>query len=157
MNSELTSENFPPSFYRVSVKGLVVKDGKVLLLKEAPSLGGMWELPGGGLDFGEDIHEGLRREIEEEMGIKVTKIAERPLYSWTWRFLNKRGMDWYYSLVLVYQIELENFDFKISEECQDIGFFGKEEMENMELCHQTNGLKKVFDPKDFIENNFDGK
>jgi len=144
------SKNFPPSFYRVSVKGLFVKDGKVLLLKEGPSLGGQWELPGGGLDFGEDMHEALRREIEEEAGLKVKTISKEPVYVWPWRFEDKRGMDWYYSLVVVYRIELESLEFKVTEECQDIGFFSKEDLENTELCFQTNGLKKVFNPQDFI-------
>lgn len=150
MNSIIpTSKDFPPSFYRVSVKGLVVKDGKILLLKESQVLSGQWELPGGGLDFGEDIEQGLIREVEEETGIKVKSISKHPIYTWTWRFENERGMDWFYSLVLGYQVELENYDFKTTDECEEIGFFSKEELENIELCWQTNGLKKYFNPKDF--------
>lgn len=57
------SKNFPDSFFRVTVKGLYVCDGKLLLLKESKKLSGQWELPGGGLDFGEEIHVGLKREI----------------------------------------------------------------------------------------------
>ncbi len=144
------SKYFPDSFYRVSVKGLFVKDGKVLLLKESPKLSGQWELPGGGLDFGEDIQEGLKREIEEETGLKVKSISDKPVYVWTWRFENKRNMDWYYSLVLAYRIELESLEFKATEECEEVEFFSKEAFENIELCWQTNGLKKVFDPKDFV-------
>ena len=144
------SNNFPPSFFRVSIKALVARDGKILLHKEGPSLGGRWELLGGGLDFGEDIHEGLRREIREETGLVVKSISKRPMYAWTWRFENTRGMDWSYSLVLGYQVELESLDFTPSEECQELQFFSKEELMTAELCHQTNGLKDYFDPKDFI-------
>lgn len=150
MNSVFNqSKYFPDSFFRVTVKALVVKDGKILLIKESPELSGKWELPGGGLDFGEDIHEGLRREVEEEMGMKVKSIEERPQYVWTWRYENKRNMDWYYSLVVAYKVEFESFDFKTTEECEEIGWFSKEELENIQLCWQTNGLKKVFNPEDF--------
>ena len=150
MNPVPTSKNFPPSFFRVSVKGLVVKDGMIMLVDEGPKpVGGRWELPGGGLDFGEDIQDGLRREIEEEIGLKVTKISDKPLYLWTWRFEGKRGMDWFYSLVVAYRIELENFDLDPTKEFKNIGFFSKEELETIELKYQTNGLKKFFDPKDF--------
>lgn len=143
------SQHFPDSFHRVTVKALVVKDGKILLLKESPQISGKWEIPGGGLDFGEDIHEGLKREIEEEMGVKVISIEDRPMYVWTWRFENKRKMDWYYSLVVGYKVELESFDFKTTEECEEIGWFSKEELENIELNLQTNWLKKYFNPEDF--------
>lgn len=58
-------------------------------------------------------------------------------------------MDWYYSLVLAYRIELESLEFKVTDECEEIGFFSKEELNNVELCYQTNGLKNVFNPGDF--------
>ena len=125
------SKHFPDSFHRVSVKGLCVKDGKILLVKESPSLSGQFELPGGGLDFGEDIRAGLRREVEEEMKLKITSISEQPIYVWTARFENRRDMDWYYSLVLGYHIELESFEFTKTEECEGIGFFSKED--NLEI------------------------
>jgi 8-oxo-dGTP diphosphatase len=133
----------------VTVKALVVKDGKILLIKESPEMSGKWEIPGGGLDFGEEIQEGLKREVEEEMGVKVKTIEERPMYVWTWRYENKRNMDWYYSLVVGYKVELESFDFKSTESCEEIGWFSKEELEGIELCWQTNGLKNVFNPEDF--------
>ncbi|HET8575169.1 MAG TPA: hypothetical protein VFM02_03310 [Candidatus Paceibacterota bacterium] len=43
------SKDFPACFYRVTIKGLVMKNGKILLLKDSPKLSGKWELPGGGL------------------------------------------------------------------------------------------------------------
>lgn len=80
------TKDFPDSFYRATVKGLIVVDGKIMLLKESPQRSGRWELPGGGLDFGEDIHQGLRREIEEETGLQVKSISNQPIYVWTWYF-----------------------------------------------------------------------
>jgi 8-oxo-dGTP diphosphatase len=145
-----TSKNFPDSFHRVTIKALVVKDGKILLVKESPERSGMWEIPGGGLDFGEDIHEGLKREVEEEMGLKVKSIEKRPMYVWAWKYQNERNMDWYYSFVVAYKVELESFDFTPTEECEEIGWFSKDELEHIELRHQTNELKKIFNPSDFI-------
>jgi 8-oxo-dGTP diphosphatase len=48
---------------------------KVFLAKRADTkkfLPGLYELPGGHIDFGEDIEDGLNREIEEELGMTVT-------------------------------------------------------------------------------------
>jgi len=147
--AEPQSKDFPACFHRVAIKGLVVKDGKILFLKESANTSGKWELPGGGLDFGENIYECLKREVEEEMGVKVKSIENRPTYVWPWKHENKRKMDWYYSFVVAYKMELESLDFKVTEECDDIRFFSKDEFENLELCWQTNGLKECFNPKDF--------
>lgn len=48
---------------------------KVFLPKRADTkkfLPGVFELPGGHVDFGEDIVEGLRREVMEEMGMSIS-------------------------------------------------------------------------------------
>jgi len=48
---------------------------KVFLPKRADTkkfLPGVFELPGGHIDFGEDIVEGLKREIMEEFGMRVS-------------------------------------------------------------------------------------
>jgi 8-oxo-dGTP diphosphatase len=143
------STEFPDCFHRVTIKGLYVKDGKVLLMKEGEVLSGKWEMPGGGLDFGEDIQEGFKREITEEMNLKVIKMSDKPVYVWTYKYENKRNLKWYYSLVLAYRIELESLDFTPTEECTTLGFFSKEELQNIELNGQTTKLSSIFNPEDF--------
>ena len=143
------SKDFPDSFYRVSVKGIYVQDDKVLLVKEPLELSGQWELPGGGLDFGEDPKIGLEREVEEEMKLDVISVSDQPIYVWTDRFEKRRNMDWYYSVVLGYKIEFANLDFTPTEECEDIGLFTKEELQTLDIFHQSDHLKKVFSPADF--------
>lgn len=147
------SNYFPDSFYRVTVKGLCVRDGKVLLVRESEkTMSGKWELPGGGLDFDEDIQEGFKREIVEEMGLKVKKMSDKPIYVWKHRFeSNGRNIGWYYSLILAYRIELENLDFKPSAECVEIKFFSKSELKEAELNGQTVELVDFFNPEDFSE------
>ncbi len=54
---------------------------KVFLPKRADAkkfLPGVYELPGGHIDFGENIVEGLKREIQEELGIDI--IVGDPFY-----------------------------------------------------------------------------
>jgi mutator protein MutT len=53
----------------VSIKGVLVRDGRVVLLRNARD---EWELPGGKLEPGETPEQCLAREIAEELGITVT-------------------------------------------------------------------------------------
>ncbi len=65
----------------VSACALVDVDGRVLIGKrpEGAPLAGLWEFPGGKLEEGETPEACLIRELEEELGINVTKSCLAPL------------------------------------------------------------------------------
>lgn len=58
---------------RVNVRGIIFKDGKLLAQQLTPGSDGIvrdyWCTPGGGINDGESLHEGLHREMIEETGI----------------------------------------------------------------------------------------
>jgi len=56
--------------FRPSAYGIIVHDGRVLLMRNKGN-GKLW-LPGGGVEVGEKIEAGLVREIKEETGLDVT-------------------------------------------------------------------------------------
>jgi len=63
----------------VGVGVLILKDGKVLLGKRKGDLGQeTWGLPGGHLEFGEEIEDCAKREVLEEAGIQVKNIRLGP-------------------------------------------------------------------------------
>jgi ADP-ribose pyrophosphatase YjhB (NUDIX family) len=63
---------------RISVRGIVLRDGKLLGVRLKPYHGSLrennddsyWCLPGGGLDEGEALIAGMEREMIEETGVK---------------------------------------------------------------------------------------
>ncbi len=145
-----TSNDFPDCFYRVTVKAMCVRDGKLLLARESESYSKQkWELPGGGLDFGEDILTGLQREVKEEMGLVVTKVSAAPMYVWTWKSQHKRGLEWYYSCVLAYRVEFADLNIIPSDECEAVEFFSARELLDLKLSGQLSPLKELFNPADF--------
>ncbi|MFA6184248.1 MAG: nucleotide exchange factor GrpE [Parcubacteria group bacterium] len=73
---------------QLTVKAVVVdKDGKILLLKRADkevTNGAKYDLPGGGIEKGENVKNSLKRELLEELGLDnieigaVIRISEYP-------------------------------------------------------------------------------
>ncbi|MFD7699397.1 NUDIX hydrolase [Streptomyces caelestis] len=57
---------------RVAAYAVVVREGRFLLAR-SPGPGGVpeWVLPGGGMEHGEDPHDTVRREVEEETGYRI--------------------------------------------------------------------------------------
>jgi ADP-ribose pyrophosphatase YjhB (NUDIX family) len=80
-NAAQTVHAFP-----VSAKGVLVRDGRVLLLKNERE---EWELPGGKLELGEDPAVCVAREITEETGLPVTT---GPILD-AWQYHIREGRD----------------------------------------------------------------
>lgn len=59
----------------VGVGGLVVRDGRVLLIRRGKQpLYGRWTLPGGTLELGESLEQAVVRELLEETGVRVRPL-----------------------------------------------------------------------------------
>jgi ADP-ribose pyrophosphatase YjhB (NUDIX family) len=61
-----------PSLPIVGVGAVVLRQGEVLIVRRAnPPLQGEWSIPGGALDLGEKLRDGVAREVLEETGLAV--------------------------------------------------------------------------------------
>jgi len=59
----------------VGVGGVVVRDGRVLLIRRGKEpLRGRWTVPGGTVELGETLQQALVREMREETGVEVEPL-----------------------------------------------------------------------------------
>lgn len=63
---------------RTAAKAIIIRDGKLLLLRCRDELGDWYGLPGGGQEPGETLSDALLRECREEIGADV--VVERLLF-----------------------------------------------------------------------------
>ncbi len=138
----------PNCFYRVSVKAFVTnKEGHFLLQKERR---GVWDLPGGGLDFGENPTEGLKREIKEEMGLDVDSVELRPAYFITAndkKSLNPNNTGaGVWKVNILYRVQISNIDdFVQSDECVEIKYFTADEvLTNSDVLENVKEFARVY-------------
>ncbi len=73
--------------FRIAVKSFIVnKDNEVLLVRRRdndPHKPGVWEVPGGRLELGENPFEGLKRETVEETGIGIDILNPLKIHHFT--------------------------------------------------------------------------
>jgi ADP-ribose pyrophosphatase YjhB (NUDIX family) len=128
--------NDTPCTYRISVKA-IIKDtqGRILLVREA---NGNWELPGGGLEHGEEPHVGLAREIAEETGMTVEHVSEQPVGFWTLRRQSSLpALQWF--AMVAYEVQASG-DFRPDPagiEAQAAGYFTAAEAQALQLHNNT--------------------
>ena len=138
--------NVPECFYRVSAKALVLNEGrdKFLIMQES---NGQWDLPGGGLDWGTLPQDDVKREIEEEMSLKVSSVSSQSSYFYTNTKPSKSNPERsFWCAYVLYEVELENLDFSPSDECIAIKFVDKTSLPQENVHLQVRNLADVFDP-----------
>jgi 8-oxo-dGTP diphosphatase len=136
----------------VVVIGLI-KDsqGRVFLQKRRdlliPDADGMWEMPGGRIEFGESPEEALQRECVEEIGCEVSIKRLIPLVQ-SKRWSRTDGVDMHV-IVLCYEADIvsgipEPSDDKVSE----VGWFTEDKFRELELLRGTEEFITYLDSRE---------
>jgi len=130
---------YPPA--PIPAVSAVISDGKgrVLIVKRAkePSKG-RWSIPGGVIKLGEDLKTALKREIEEECGLKVDikrllAVSERIIR-------DAQGRVRYHYILIDYLCRLRGGELRVSSDISDARWVYPEELKDFEL---TEGVSEV--------------
>jgi 8-oxo-dGTP diphosphatase len=128
----------------VGVGGVVIADGRALLIRRgSPPLEGEWSIPGGMLELGETFEEGVRRELEEETGLRVRVVEFIEVFERI--FPGEDGGTRYHFVILDYLCGVESGEARAASDVTDVAWAGEAELEKYALTPTaTRVIKRAF-------------
>lgn len=114
----------------IGVGAVIVDDlGQVLLIKRgAEPMKGHWSLPGGLLELGETLLEGVKREVFEETGLKVTPQAIVEVVDRIYRTSGDKDSPVRYHYVVVdYWCRVAGGDLKPASDASEVAWLCRDE------------------------------
>lgn len=121
--------------FRVSIKNIIRNDaGEVLVIKEAGR--DWWDLPGGGMDHGESVYDGIARELAEEISLQG---------GFTYRILTVENPNLlphgFYQIRLIMELTPENKTFAPGIDADEITFINPATLKDSHNPQEQNVYK----------------
>ena len=115
---------------RVTVDGIILNNGKILLIRRnRQPFKGRWALPGGFVEYGETTEDAVVREVYEETGLKTRIRDLAGVYSDPNR--DPRG----HTISIVYSLEIIDGRLKGGDDASDAQFFDVKKLPCLSFDH----------------------
>lgn len=132
MKTNISFEQIRKKVPMLTVDGIIIEKGKILLIKRATSpYKDHWALPGGFVELNETLEEAVAREVKEETGLQTKPVKLIGAYSDPGR--DPRG----HTISIAYLLKTISGNLKITPEAKEIRFFAPDSLpENMAFDHE---------------------
>lgn len=125
--------SLPSPYYRVTSRAIILDERMRILVIENED--GSYELPGGGWEHKESFEDCIRREIKEELGVKVLWIGH------LWFYYRGRRKAWPWHLRLCAPVQLESYEFKLGPGIKQAHFVTKQVFLNTTFSSDEQPIK----------------
>jgi 8-oxo-dGTP diphosphatase len=122
-------------------------EGKIFITKRGQKANndrGKWEIPGGGIEFGETMQEAAKREIKEENDIDVEIVDVLHVSD---HIIPEEHQHWVTTTFICKHVGGEPKTME-PDKCEAVGWFTLEEAEKLDLSgitkHDLEALKKKY-------------
>jgi 8-oxo-dGTP diphosphatase len=114
----------------IGVGAVIVSQGRALLVRRnTEPLKGEWSVPGGVLELGENLHDGVRREILEETGLQVE--PQQVLEVFDSIFNDGDGRTQYHYVLIDYLCRVVDGDARAGSDVSQVRWVTEEELAGM--------------------------
>ncbi len=135
----------------VGIGGVIIDQGRTLLIRRGSDpLRGEWSIPGGILEIGESLEEGVARELLEETGIEVRVLELIEVFDRIYLEEGSTGAESrrkprFHFVIADYLCERLAGEPRAGSDVTDVAFATEEELARFQLTETaTRVLKKAF-------------
>ena len=109
------------AFYRVSAVGVIRNSKDQYLMVDEHD---RWSFPGGGWDYGESLHDALKRELHEEIAL-TSDFTEQVITAIPFYNPNKDAWQMWVACEIIY----DSLKFGVGEHAEDVRWMNEEEID----------------------------
>jgi ADP-ribose pyrophosphatase YjhB (NUDIX family) len=135
----------------VGIGGVIIDQGRTLLIRRGSEpLLGEWSIPGGTLELGESLQEGVARELLEETGVEVgvldlIEVFDRIYPNEESAGAEMQGRPRFHFVIADYLCERLSGEPRAGSDVTDVAFAREEELTRFHLTETaTRVVKKAF-------------
>jgi len=135
----------------VGIGGVIIDQGRALLIRRGSEpLLGEWSIPGGTLELGESLQEGVARELLEETGVKVRVLGLIEVFDRIYlgdgsSRVEVQGKPRFHFVIADYLCERLSGEPRAGSDVTDVAFAREDELQRFHLTETaTRVLMKAF-------------
>ncbi len=128
----------------LGVGALIIEDSRILLVERGREpLKGQWSLPGGALETGESLEEGIRREVLEETGLLIEPLQIAEIFERIMR--DQQGRFEYHYVLIDYLCRVTGGALAAADDVSSAAWVEKQSLTRYRLTEGTLGvIEKAF-------------
>lgn len=131
----------------LGIGALILNRNRILLVKRGKEpLKGWWSLPGGVLEVGERLEEGLKREVLEETGLEVRPLTIVEVFE---RIMpDKQERTEYHYVLIDYLCKVTGGDLAAGDDVTDAEWIARKDLGEYRLTEGTAAvIEKAFEAR----------
>lgn len=130
---------------------MIIENGRALLVRRGSEpLRGQWSIPGGTLELGESLQEGVARELLEETGLEVRVLETLEVFDRIFPQNQSiaegaKPKPRFHFVIVDYLCERVSGEARAGSDVTDVAFAGEDELSQYQLTETaTRVLRKAF-------------